>query len=253
MSSSTTNKQQTSSTEGENSRTMKAPLHQNQQQQQQECSSNDNLLESAMKSIFGTCIGAVDMASYMIQNTCGGNEEVNNNKAGTAGDNAVPVLKLRKPVPNSAHVKRRQGDTLEFPANWNGVFDDDVSAISALTLEEMEKLQIFRKQNNIHVNPKNGRTKTPPMTSKTLSKKKNAIQKSNNISKDWAYEMKRPPSAASSADPSLGVSTSGSASSGDAEQPPRLTPKDSKNKNNGMTPKTKNTKSSRSPRMVIDM
>jgi hypothetical protein len=161
-----------------------------QRNQKDEC--NESLLESAVKNIFGPCVGAIDVASCIIQSTCGGDEETKIAKT----DVSVLGMKLKRPAPNQ-RVKRRQGETLEFPANDG--FDDDVSAISAHTLEEMERLHLFNKNN------KNGRVA------------RNGPKKPD---LDWTYQVKRPVSTSSNN--SLGVSTSGSASSVEADQHFRL-------------------------------
>ena len=196
---------QTSSTNKDNPTSV--PLHSTTQQQQQQqqrqgqTGKEENLLENALKSIFGTCIGAVDMASYLLQSTCRGDDH--DAAAKEKGKVDVPVLKLKKPLPKM-RVKRRQGDTLEFPSN--GGFDDEISAISALTLEEMERLQIFRKNAT-----KKGRSAAASAAKKTTTTPIPEQEPGNQNDMSWAYEMKRPNSISSN--PSLGVSTSGSGSS----------------------------------------
>mmetsp|Transcript_43999 Transcript_43999/g.106684 ORF Transcript_43999/g.106684 Transcript_43999/m.106684 type:complete len:320 (+) Transcript_43999:578-1537(+) len=107
-------------------------------------------LES-VKQVFAPCGGVVDAASFILGNCrgstkssavvdeggllrCGGGAH------GTTSDDIVYRLRERGAAVFSSSTQRRQGETLEFPAN--GGFDDDVSAISAHTLEEMERLRM---------------------------------------------------------------------------------------------------------------
>ena len=107
-------------------------------------------LES-VKQVFAPCGGVVDAASFILGNCrgstkssavvdeggllrCGGGAH------GTTSEDIVYRLRERGAAVFSTSTQRRQGETLEFPAN--GGFDDDVSAISAHTLEEMERLRM---------------------------------------------------------------------------------------------------------------
>jgi hypothetical protein len=124
-------------------------------------------------------------------------------------------MKLRKPAPRS---RRRQGETLEFPVN--GGFDDDVSAISAHTLEEMERLEMMTKSMNLSAT---GAATVPSSIKKGAKKSIKKPVKGQKLASppvkvrdlDWTYQVQRQNSNTSM---SLGVSTSGSASSAEPEK-----------------------------------
>jgi hypothetical protein len=177
----------------------------------QKNSTDEGLWESAVK-IFGPCVGDVDFTSFF-QNSCRAPTAEGVNKV--ADGNQILKMKLRKPAPKS---RKRQGETLEFPVN--GGFDDDVSAISAHTLEEMERLEMMTKSMGLSATvaaavpssikrdakksikkPVEGQQLAPPVKVRDL---------------EWTYQVQRPDSDESM---SIGVSTSGSASSAEPENP----------------------------------
>jgi hypothetical protein len=99
----------------------------------------------SIKKVFAPCVGLVDVASFIMGNCRGEKgtpyEPYDMNLSGP--DPMEIVMKLRQrnaAAMNDRKVQKRQGETLEFRAVT--VFDDDVSAISAHTLEEMERSQI---------------------------------------------------------------------------------------------------------------
>jgi hypothetical protein len=109
-----------------------------------------DFLES-VKQMFAPCGGVVDVATFILGNCRGATRS--STVAGDGGDilrcggggaHATSddiVFKLReRGAAAFSSTQRRQGETLEFPAN--GGFDDDVSAISAHTLEEMERRRL---------------------------------------------------------------------------------------------------------------
>jgi hypothetical protein len=182
---------------------------------QKNSTDDEGLWESAVK-IFGPCVGDVDFSSFF-QNSCQAPTAQAVNKV--AEGNRILKMKLKKPSPRS---KKRQGETLEFPKN--GGFDDDVSAISAHTLEEMERLEMMTKSMGLSAtvaaeapsrtkrdakksikNPVEGQQLAPPVKVRDL---------------EWTYQVQQPVSDESI---SIGVSTSGSASSAEPEKssPPR--------------------------------
>lgn len=171
-------------------------------------SAEDGLWESAVK-IFSPCVGVVDFASIFIQNCR--TQSTEDMKKGVDGQ---PVLKMKLRRPAQQQSRRRQGETLEFPVN--GGFDDDVSAISAHTLEEMERFEKLSKDMGL----------LPPLAIPGPSYSKKSTKPDNNgqiLSPgvkvrdfgDWAYPVRRTNSNTSV---SLGVSTSGSASSAEDEK-----------------------------------
>jgi hypothetical protein len=181
--------------------------------------SRNGFFENAVRNIFGPCVGVVDVASFFIQNTCRG--QTKEEDRGAEGP-AILKMKLRKPAPGQ-RSRRRQGETLEFPSH--GGFDDDVSAISARTLEEMERLEFMPKDIKPLASSRtraipSGDTSEPKDTreSRALNKSIPGRKRGSPASQpdlDWTYQIQRPTSAT---EMSLGVSTSGSNSSAEPEQ-----------------------------------
>ena len=169
--------------------------------------SDDGLWESAVKNVFGPCVGVVDFASFFLRSGCRTKVPDEGIKE---GENPVLKAKLKKPASRS---RRRQGETLEFPVNVG--FDDDVSAISAHTLEEMERLEMLSKGMNLSANVVAG----DPSTHRNGGKKPYPGQRLVPPPKvrdlEWTYQVPRKNSNTSL---SLGVSTSGSASSEEADR-----------------------------------
>jgi hypothetical protein len=173
---------------------------------------DEGLWESAVK-IFSPCVGVVDFASIFMQNSCRAQtpEDVKKEAEGTQ----ILKMKLRKPAPRS---RKRQGETLEF--SKNGGFDDDVSAISAHTLEEMERLGVTTKSMNLSGTvaatvPSSIKSNAKKSTKKAVKGQKLASPPAKIRDLNWTYQVPRPNSDTSM---SLGVSTSGSASSGEPEK-----------------------------------
>lgn len=160
-------------------------------------------LLDTVEQMFAPCVGILDLASLFFQQCKG------HTNARTRGDEEAarsPVLKrsgYRKP-------RRRHGSTLEVPAH--GGFEDDVSALSANTLEEMERLARYmarRAGNKSQVttdptSPSPGQILVPPPAHR------------NTVKDSWAYSVQR---ATSKTDQSIAVSTSGSASSQEDKAP----------------------------------
>jgi hypothetical protein len=173
---------------------------------------NDGFFEK-VRSILVSC-GVADVASFFMQSGCRGEECAAKDEA---EQQTIRQMNMRKPSPAiDLRTKRRQGATLEFHSQ--GGFDDDVSAISAHTLEEMEMLERFKNKKQLlppawpPVAPSSGFIK--PM----VSNKKRASP-TNQKDLDWPYQIPRRNSNTSI---SLGVSTSGSASSGEHDEPGRI-------------------------------
>jgi hypothetical protein len=166
-----------------------------------------------VRSMLLSC-GAVDIASYLMQSGCRGEASVAKDET---EQQAIRQMNTRKPSPASdLRTKRRQGATLEFPSQRG--FDDDVSAISAHTLEEMERFEVLKNAKQLRppagapVAPSSGFIK--PMVS---SKKRASPTTQQNL--DWTYQI---PRSNSNTSISLGVSTSGSASSGENDEHGRI-------------------------------
>jgi hypothetical protein len=166
-----------------------------------------------IRSMLVSC-GAVDVASFLMQNSCRGEGSAAKDETEQP---TIMRMNMRKPSPApNQRPKRRQGATLEFPSQ--GGFDDDVSAISAHTLEEMERFELLKNAKLLlapvgaPVAPSSAFIK--PMVS-SKSKKRASPTTQKNL--DWTYQI---PRASSNTSISLGVSTSGSASSGEHDDEP---------------------------------
>jgi hypothetical protein len=134
---------------------------------------------NSMKNIFAPCVGAVDAASLFMDecqpskfDTCNTNQHVggdnninndnnNNNNNNNIAEDAIMRLRERNGAYTSkqAMTRQKRGETLEIPTHSGMMFDDDdVSAISAYTLEEMELLRMAQKSkrggiSNFHMSP----------------------------------------------------------------------------------------------------
>ena len=170
----------------------------------------ETFFSQTVKTFLGHCGGFVDAASFVIQ-SCQGDGDCQQ----TRDSYILGTLFERKR--ESRKVRRRQGGTLEFPADSG--FEDDVSALSASTLEEMELLSpkvskrgsSRRGRHDGRNQPYPGQQLVPPLET--------VEERSWNVrAKDaWVMNMQR-----ESSDPemSLGVATSGSGSTPD-ERPVR--------------------------------
>jgi hypothetical protein len=160
--------------------------------------SRGNGLMEQVKKLVGSCGAVVDVASIFFQNTCCGE---------TTEDYQVDNFPLQNN--NGSRTKRRQGATLEFSARA-GFEDDDVSAISAHTLEEMERKNMLnhaRQLNAVDLENAPRDVEAPPPAG--LEKPK--ISKKNPVFKNpYPFDTE---ASAGTEDISIGVSTSGSASS----------------------------------------
>ena len=164
-------------------------------------------VESTVDHLFGKCVGIVDTASGVFQR-CKGHS---NAKTREEFD-ASRLFAARKN--RSRRMRRRQGHTLEVPAH--GEFEDDVSALSANTLEEMERLakHMARRakrgqQTTTNLkNPLPGQQLVPP--SIRTDRSTDQLSPPASVRDSWTYSVQR---ATSYTDQSIAVSTSGSSSS----------------------------------------
>lgn len=172
----------------------------------------------SVRNVFAPCVGVVDAASIYMGNCRFGKDAYDNN----VGDGIA--MRLRTGAMQHKAVQKRDGETLEIPANAG--FDDDVSAISAHTLEEMERLRQVQQNSKLQM-------LTPPQNNgnrfKSLYGPKGSVRSSSAqikvtrgsfVSKQL-WSMPRPPVPEDEC--SIGVSTSGSSSAED--EPPRITTK----------------------------
>lgn len=172
-------------------------------EQSHERSQSDGFVEH-VKKLVGSCGVVVDFASMFIQNTCRAETST------VQEDN----LETFPPHNTSSRTKRRQGATLEFSPR-SGFEDDDVSAISAHTLEEMERrnmLKHARQLNALDVENLPADVEAPPPSGLGKPKRKPSILKQH---LKYSYPIERDGSTGESI--SIGVSTSGSASSAEAD------------------------------------
>ena len=130
--------------------TIPQPIAEEEQHQQQLESSaveTDNktspaaALIDSVKQFFAPCVGAVDAASLYI-GECRPSSDLDPNDQ---GDNIAEDVIMRLRERNGGfrqHTVRRRSETLEIPTHGMLFDDDDVSAISSHTLEEMERLRL---------------------------------------------------------------------------------------------------------------
>jgi hypothetical protein len=108
---------------------------------------------NSVKKFFAPCVGAVDAASVYI-----GECRPSNLDSDEIGENVTEdvIMRLRERNGgfNQQNVKRRS-ETLEIPTHGMLFDDDDVSAISSHTLEEMERLRLAQNSrfSNFHLLP----------------------------------------------------------------------------------------------------
>lgn len=111
----------------------------------------------SMKRFFAPCVGAVDAASLFIGRCRPSNfdtYEINKQQGDNIAEEVIMRLRERNGGFTQQTVKRRS-ETLEIPTHGMLFDDDDVSAISSYTLEEMERLRISqnRRLSNFHMSP----------------------------------------------------------------------------------------------------
>jgi hypothetical protein len=181
-----------------------------------------SLIESVRK-VFAPCVGVVDAASIFMGNCRFGKDAYDQ----TGGGDGIAMRLINGAMNKTA--QKRQGETLEIPAH--GGFDDDVSAISAHTLEEMERLRLAQQKSKLHMlTPPNNNSRKPklpthrPRGMGALSSKE-ATRDAFTSKQMWS---KSRPSMGPDHDDesSIGVSTSGSSSADD--EPRRITTRDNK-------------------------
>lgn len=169
---------------------------------------DDTFLSNTVKTFIGQCAGFVDVASFVIQSCRGDGDSQQNRESHILGPMFEPRRGLRK-------VRRRQGGTLEFPAD--GCFEDDVSALSANTLDEMERLAPQLSTRSLsgrgrydgRNQPYPGQHLVPPLETVEETTRSS---RTTGSTEDCEINMQR---ASSEADMSLSVATSGSASTPD--------------------------------------
>lgn len=156
---------------------------------------------NTVDQVFGKCVGIVDMTSTFFQ-SCKGHANVSTREEYEASS---PISRRNR----SRRSRRKQGSTLVF-ANREE-FEDDVSALSANTLEEMERLAKHMarqsgKEQQVTTDPRfpsYGQQLVPPSV-------RTSPHNPKSVKDAWRYSVQR---ATSSTDHSIAVSTSGSASS----------------------------------------
>ena len=144
-------------------------------------------------------------------------------------DDGIVAHRLRNGAVIHKAVQKRQGETLEIPVNTGGMFDDDVSAISSHTLEEMERLRQHQQRSKMYMlspsTNKRGTNKQQPksrlgggMRPSDKKASRSAFTTSNNRHQLWT-------TGNIEEEASIGVSTSGSSSSPeeDDNEPAKIT------------------------------
>jgi hypothetical protein len=158
----------------------------------------NDFLGDTVKTVFGQCAGFVDVAAFVIQSCRGESDDRPNRQSGILGPLFETKKATRKP-------RKNQGGTLEFPDE--GTFKDDVSDLSANTLEEMERLAKRRAYyQGAMIHPTNDGT-TQPYPGQQLLPPSAKSQHTGGKSA-WASPMER----GSNSDVPLGVTASDSSS-----------------------------------------
>ena len=100
-------------------------------------------LIDSVKQFFAPCVGAVDAASVYI-GSCRPSDEDPNGQGENIAEDVIMRLRKKHGGFQDQNMKRRS-ELLEIPTHGVMFDDDDVSAISAHTLEEMERLRLAQK------------------------------------------------------------------------------------------------------------
>ncbi len=98
-------------------------------------------LIDSVTQFFAPCVGAVDAASGYI-GSCRPSDKDSNGQGENIAEDVI--MRLRKKHGGFEHNKRRS-ELLEIPTHGVIFDDDDVSAISSHTLEEMERLRLAQQ------------------------------------------------------------------------------------------------------------
>lgn len=129
--------------------TIPQPIAEEQQQSQLESSAEETdkkaspaeALIDSVKQFFAPCVGAVDAASLYISD-CRTSKHLD---VIDQGENVAEDVIMRLRERNGGfgqQTMKRRSETLEIPTHGMLFDDDDVSAISSHTLEEMERLRL---------------------------------------------------------------------------------------------------------------
>lgn len=186
----------------------------------------------SVKKFFAPCVGAVDAASLYIGECRPSNLDSCdlNDKGENIAEDVIARLRERNGGFKQQTVKRRS-ETLEIPTHGMLFDDDDVSAISSHTLEEMERLRMGQNSrfSNFHILPNSNYSKFESKTSNIMRPKPTdrsagqiAGSHGNAHVKKQAWNIQKSPvtnkAAGSTNDLSICVSTSDSSSSEGIEQ-----------------------------------
>jgi hypothetical protein len=163
-------------------------------------------MDEFLRHLFGSCGGVVDVATLIFQATCRGRARAEANRE--AEKQQKMKMSLRQRYMATGVKAKRQGGTLEF--STQGGFDDDVSALSAHTLEEMERIDTVARILKKPLTPIPSRTLrgnncTPQMRHQELDKNTAPLCPQGS---SWTYQIVSRQTSNDSR--SIGVSTSGS-------------------------------------------
>jgi hypothetical protein len=111
----------------------------------------------SVKRFFAPCVGAVEDASFYIGECRPSNLE--SCETNEQGENVAEdvIMRLRERNGGFRQTAKRRSETLEIPTHGMLFDDDDVSAISSHTLEEMDRLRMAQNSrlSNFHMSPSN--------------------------------------------------------------------------------------------------
>ena len=131
--------------------TIPQPIAEGEEQQQSSAEETDNktspaaALIDSVKQFFAPCVGAVDAASLYIGECRPSKDSDAIDQGENVAEDVIMRLRERNGGFRQQNMKRR-GDTLEIPTHGMLFDDDDVSAISSHTLEEMERLRLTQSR-----------------------------------------------------------------------------------------------------------
>ena len=152
----------------------------------------------SVKKFFAPCVGVVDAASVLIgecrpklskYDTCDPNQQPDN-----VADDVIMRLRERNGGFAQQSVRRRS-ETLEIPTHGMLFDDDDVSAISSHTLEEMERLRQVQNRRlsntNFHMSPNMHYSNYKSTTSNTTRPRRPSAKPSQQQATAISYHAKK--------------------------------------------------------------
>jgi len=186
----------------------------------------------SVKKFFAPCVGVVEDASLYIGecrpshlDSCDPNEQ---------GENIAEdvIMRLRERNGGFRQSVKKRSETLEIPSHGMLFDDDDVSAISSHTLEEMERLRMAQNSrlSNFHMSPSNNYNNSESSATNTMRPKPGDLLVPQKVgAREQAWNIQNSSATNETAEPTnelaICVSTSDSSSSQGNEQPKEDVPR----------------------------